>query len=193
MDTITFKKQTYEILEEIDEHKMLVKNGDKLFELWRLGKGTVALDNFRYAFKRLKASGLKIPEVVFLDKKNGDVIIEHIEGPTVFDTLREKDLPDELYEQLFNMNWLARANRILLLFDTKNFIFKENQLYYMPFTFDVYTKEKDLSQRDIYYWFYTKQFRERLIALNLPIDKSRIKNEYEQNKEIVLKVVKYYR
>lgn len=96
-------------------------------------------------------------------------------------------------EQVFIANFKARVNRIRLDFDPTNFIYKDGKLYYLPFTFTEYVRDADFTQKEIRLYFYTKEFKEFLISKGLPIDQSRLKNEYERNKEIVLTVVKYFR
>ena len=107
--------------------------------------------------------------------------------------LRNKDLDEKIIEQAFLQNYKARTNRLRLDFNPINFIYQDNTLYYMPFTFTQYVRDEDFTQKELRLWFYTKEFKDLLISKGLPIDQSRIKNEYVQNKEIVLLVVKYFR
>ena len=149
--------------------------------------------DFKYAVKRLTAAGVKIPNVIKLDKKNYTALLELVEGDTVFDMLRNKDLDEKIIEKAFLQNYKARTNRLRLDFDPINFIYQNDKLYYMPFTFTQYEREQDFTQKELRLWFYTKEFKDLLMKKGLPIDQSRIKNEYVQNKEIVLLVVKYFR
>ena len=119
--------------------------------------------------------------------------MEDIKGETIFEELCKHDLDEKIIEQAFLLNYKTRINRIRLDFNPDKFIYRDNKLYYLPFTFTEYIRDEDFTQKEIRLWFYTNEFKNLLIEKGLPLDKSRLKNEYERNKEIVLTVVKYFR
>lgn len=193
MTTLTVKKKDYDVIEEYGEYSMKVSKDGKTYFAKLLGHKTRAFSNFMYAFKRLKSANIFMPKRVVVDKKKGIVLSEFIEGKTVFEDLCEKDLEDIYYSKVFLMSYSARMSGIRLDFNPKNFKLVDGELYYLAYTFDVYSKAEDFSTNEAKYWFYTKEFRQLLIDEHINIDSKRIKNEYENNKEMVLKVVQYYR
>lgn len=193
MDITIVKKKEYEVLETLGKDVYLVTREGKKYIVRTFAPASGTFYNFLYANKMLKASGVRIPKMFAKDKKTGNILLEYIEGETVFDQLIKGPLSDEIFEDAFTQNWRARINRILLDFNPLNFRMYEGKLVYTPFIISQYVKEKDFSQTDIRLWFYTREFKELLITNGLPIDQSRLKNEYEQNKEIVLTVIKHYR
>ena len=193
MTTLTVKKKDYEVIEEYGEYSMKVAREGKTYFAKLLGYKTRAYSNFMYAYKRLYNANIVMPKRVVVDKKRGIVLSEFIEGEKVFEDLAKRDLDDSYYSQVFIMSYLARTNRMNLDFDPRNFIMSNGTLYYLSYTFDEYRRDLDFSTNQAKYWFYTKEFRDLLIENHLDIDKSRIKTEYENNKEMVLKVVQFYK
>lgn len=191
-DIFVIKKKEYKNEEVISEFLFKVSCEGKFYIVRDLGAKTIVFKNFRYANKRLSSSGIKVPKV-FMDKKQGLAVIEYIDGPTAFEELINHDFDDNIYEQLFTMNWKARVNGLQLDFNPQNFRIVDGILYYISFTFDRYIRAEDFSQNTFRLWMYTKDFREKLINEGIEIDKSRILSEFEENKKLVLTVVKNFK
>lgn len=189
---LVVKKKSYEVVEDVNEYLAVVESEGKKYVVYHFADKN-NFDNFKFAAKRLKSCGLAMPEVYDIDKKNFTALVEYIDGISPFDKLREEDLPEAIIEQLFNLNYRSRVNRIRLDFDPENFIIRDNTLYYMPFTFSEYRRETDFTQKEIYLWYYTNEFVAVLKQRGLPIQKDRLINSFDRNKQIVLQVVKYFR
>lgn len=189
---LVVKKKSYEVVEEVNEYLAVVESEGKKYVVYHFADKN-NFDNFKFAVKRLKSCGLAMPEVYDIDKKNFTALVEYIDGISPFDKLREEDLPESIIEQLFNLNYRARVNKIRLDFDPENFVIHDDTLYYMPFTFSEYTRETDFTQKEIYLWYYTNEFVAVLKQRGLPIQKDRLINSFDRNKQIVLQVVKYFR
>ena len=69
----------------------------------------------------------------------------------------------------------------------------DGKLYYIYPSFIMYSKEKDLADKYIRLWFNTKELANYLAKLGVFYDKSRLKEDFQTNKQIVLTVCKYYR
>ena len=193
MENIEIKKKTYQIIERINSYLLKVKDEDKEYLCYDFNDNKEGFFDFKFAYKRLKGCGLTLPIVYALDKKNYRALVELIEGATIFEELCNHDLDEKVIEEVFNANYKARMNRLRLDFDPHKFIYKNEKLYYLPFTFTSYIRDEDFTQKELRLWFYTNEFKKLLIDSGLPIDQSRLKNEYERNKEIVLLVVKYFK
>ena len=194
MASIIVKKNEYEVIDNINTFLYKVQDKDNNYYLaYDFKDNKDGFFDFKFANKRLKSCGLNIPQVYVIDKKNFCALVEEVKGSTVFDELQEHDLDEKIIEQAFIMNYKARMNRLRLDFDPHQFVIKDDKLYYLPFTFTNYVREEDFTQKELRLWFYTNEFKKLLIEQGLPIDQSRLKNEYERNKEIVLLVVKYFR
>lgn len=193
MEIIEVKNKSYKVVEEVNSYTFLVSDDNKNYLVYNFDQNIDGFKDFKFANKRLKASNVTIPAVYVIDKKNHRFLVEYIKGDTVFDTLTKQDLDEKIIELCFNQNYRARINRMRLDFDPVNFKYVDGKLYYLPFTFTEYSREADFTQKELRLWFYTNDFKELLISKGIPVDKSRLKNEYERNKEIVLTVVKYFK
>ena len=170
MEEFVIKKKIYKVVEEYHEHCFKVENDNKFFIVRSLGTKSVAFYNFCYANKRLVAAGVSIPKILVKDKKQGLILEEFIDGDTVYDMLRNKDLDEKIYELVFVENWRARVNGLRLNFNPLNFRYVNGRLIYTAFVFDVYKKDEDFSQKEIRLWFYTKEFKANLIENGLDIE-----------------------
>lgn len=190
---IVIKKKIYQVLEEINSYTYRVRKDDKIYDAVVFNDNKEGFNDFKFASKRLKNAGIKIPSVLVIDKKTCSFLLEHVEGPTCFDELVDHDLDEKIIEQIFIFNFKARMNGMRLDFNPLNFIDVNGTVYYTPFTFTQYIRAEDFTEKELRLWFYTKEFRDLLISKGIAIEKSRIANEFEQNKQIVLTVVKYFR
>lgn len=193
MEQITFKKDTYQVVEELNSYILKVEKDGKFFIVFDFSNNATAFADFKFAHKRLKNSGITIPTLYVLDKKAHRALLEYIEGPTGLDLLSEKDIEDNIFEQLFLMNYKARINTMRLDFHPDKLRVKDNKLYYLPFTFTTYVRSEDFTEQELKLWFYGKDGSNYLLEHGYKIDKNRISNEYEGNKKMVLTVVKYFR
>ena len=80
-----------------------------------------------------------------------------------------------------------------LNYEPEKWMLVNNELYYLSLMTIRYQKPKDLVDRYIRLWFNTNELAKYLKDLGKNYDKSRIKNDFSTNKEIVLMTCKYYR
>ena len=193
MEKIIIKKNEYTPIKELGENLLLVeREGQKYVVRW-LGVKTEAFSDFKYAMKKMQTSNVASPKVICLDKKTGYALIQYIDGPTMFEELIDHDFNDDVYQQLFNINWMARKAMMQLDFNPQNFRIENGKIYYIPFTFGFYQKNNDFVEKDLRLWFYTKEFEKLLLENGQSLQKSRLLADFNLNKKIVLTVVKYYR
>ena len=193
MDNIIIKKNEYTPIKELGENLMLVEREGKKYVVRWLGIKTNAFSDFKYAMKRMKTSNVTSPEVYYMDKKTGYALMQYIDGPTMYEELIDHDFDDDIYQQLFNINWNARRAMMQLDFNPQNFRIDNGKIYYIPFTFDFYKKSDDFVEKDLRLWFYTKEFEKLLTKNGQLLQHQRLLPDFELNKKIVLTVVKYYR
>ena len=81
---------------------------------------------------------------------------------------------------------------ILLDYSPNNFKLIKGKLLYLSCFYKKYEEKQNFVNTQIKLWFYTKELVNYLESKNLPVDHSRLKEEYETNKELVLATIKYY-
>ena len=192
-EIIEIKRKEYEIIEQIGEHSFKVKRKGQFFFMKKFEDDPVAFEKFVDAEHRLRVSGVTNPKCYIYDKKLRIAIIEYVEGETCFDMLLKEDLSESVIELLFKTIWYARNDRLALDYSPKNFVFANGKLYYLPFKYDIFTTNEQFVQKDIMLWFFTKDFIKYCHSLGIDADQTRLKSDYETNKNIALMTVKYYR
>lgn len=193
MANYIFKKDTYEVREQLSSFIYKVAKDEKDYIVFDFKDNPEGFSDFKFAQKRLRNSGIQIPNLVALDKKNRFAILEYVDGPTGLDLLDKGDIEDIVFEQLFALNYKARINNMRLDFHPHKFRFFNNKLYYLPFTFTAYIRKEDFTEKELNLWFYSKTGTDNLLAHGYAINKNRIGSEFETNKKMVLTVVKYFR
>ena len=158
---------------------------DKKYEK-KLFKNLVAL------FKYIGRSNLSVPKLITIDKVNQVILREKVEGKNVLQMLGESDLEESVYQQLFFLFGCAKKMGLNLEYNPKHYLYVENRLIYIGFTFDEYSEKKDLINNGIMLWYYTSEVVPELEKIGFKRDPKRLKPRGEQNKEIVLSVYKYY-
>lgn len=187
-----FKK--YEVKEQVDDSTYLVTCKNDKFLLRTFDINTEAGQDLELSLTRIKTSGIKAPKLMLFDRKKGYAIVEYIEGISVAQYISQKDLDDAIYEQLFSNAYLAKTSGATLKYEPNQWLINDAGIIYYVYPHIIkYSEEKDLVKHYISLWFNTKQLEKYLIDLGFKYDHKRIKDEYQTNKEMLLKVVKFYK
>ena len=192
-EIIEIKRKEYEVIEQISDHTYKVERKGQYYFMKKFEDDPAGFEKFVDVEHDLRVSGVANPKCYLYDKKLRIAILEYIEGETCFDTLLKEDLPESVIEQLFKTFWYAKNDRLALDYSPKNFVFVNGKLYYLPFICGKFTSNEQFVQKDIMLWFFTKDFIKYCHSLGINVDQSRLKSDYETNKNIALMTVKYYR
>lgn len=190
---VEIKRKEYEIIESIGSHSFKVMRKNQYFFMKKYEDDPAGFEKFIEAEHRLRVSGVTNPKCFLYDKKTRTVIVEYVEGKNCLQNLLEGDLPESIIELMFKTFWYARNDRLALDYSPENFVFANNKLYYLPFICGQFTTNEQFIQKDIRLWFFTKEFVKYCRDRGLTPDESRLKSDYETNKNIALMTVKYYR
>ncbi|MCD8204775.1 MAG: hypothetical protein LUC16_03005 [Coprobacillus sp.] len=190
---IIVKKKPYEVVETVKDNHYVVKRKKKTYFCIDYGLDEATYDGIIEIEKKMSNTGIIYPHIRVNDKKAHIILTDYIPGPSCLDDLVAGDLTDEHYDGIFMEAWYARNEKYLLDFNPENFKLYNGEVYYMKYKLYPYKEEEAFQLKGIYKWAYTKEFTKHLNELHITVDPSRLKEEFEQNKEIVLLVVKYYR
>ena len=186
-----FKK--YEVVEKLDDNTFLAVCKNKKFLVRTFEYVPEDGQELEYSLTRIKSSAIKAPKLELFDRKNKYAIIEYIEGESMAKYLSKHELNDDIYKQLFDTAYFAKMARITLNYEPDRWLLSEGKLYYVYPHILEYNEQKDLVKHYIRLWFNTKELSQFLNEKGLDFDKTRIKDEYTTNKEILLKTVSFYR
>lgn len=187
---IGFKK--YKVISSLSDDSFIVENKNKRYLIRDLHGNLKEFYHIIDSYKRFLNTGIKHPKVKGKDKKRCLLLIEYIDGRNIMEMLMEKDLPEIIYEKIFFLAYMARVEHKALNFDPSLYVFDGKEIYYMNEELYEFNDETKFINKGIRLWFYTKEFVELLKEKGLESDKSRIKEDYAINKQIVLMTCKYY-
>ena len=190
---IEVKRKVFTIIEQIGEHSYKVERKGHFFFLKKFEDDADKFEAFCDGEHRLRVSGVTNPKCLLYDKKTRIAVVEFVEGKTCFEDLLKEDLPEQAIEILFKTFWYARNDRMALDYKPEYFKFVNGKLYYLPFAYQKYVNNESFVQNDIRLWFFTKDFIKYCHDKGIAVDQSRLKSDYETNKNIALMTVKYYR
>ena len=192
MSTIIVKHKEFEVVELISNNTLKCSFKNKLYLLTKLDINDVNYRENLFMISRLSHSAVKQPKLKFIDKKQGYVVREFIEGITVFDYILNNDFNENIYKQIFYNSYSARIAGLKLNFELKAWILVGDDLYYTDLFTEKYVAEKDFTKNDVRLWFLSNELCKYYEKNSVLFDKSRLKQEYEVNKEMVLMTCKYY-
>lgn len=189
MVSINVKRKSFEImstlLEDETHSTYLAQRKGKKY----IVKSYVTYNVFSYIIeqhKKLKKCGIKTPKLLKVDKVRLTILFEYVEGENMLDKLSKEDIPETIFDKLFVMYRFARFSKIDLNYMPENFVFYNNELYYMSTELNPQMSDKNLENYGIRYWVYTFECGEHLEEKGYKVDKSRLLSRAVANKKIVL-------
>lgn len=192
METIVIKRKEFTILEQLGDRSFKVERKGKIFFIKKFENNKEEFQVFLKATHRFSITAIPTPKIYLYDKNNCIVVMQYIDAENVLDLLIQKDLPEEIIEEIFTINYYAKFEKMVLNHHPDNYKYDGKKLYYLPFEFQEYKGKDTFAEEGIKYWFYTKELVNYLKEKGFPYDEKRIGNEYARNKEMALMAVKYY-
>ena len=122
------------------------------------------IDAERYAYKRLKAMGIRIPKMLAMDTAAERIVKEYIEGPTIFELVRDGASAEPWLPQVRQMAERAKAAGVNIDYFSPNFVVQTHTglLYYIDYECNEYTEEWNFENWGIKYWSQTPDFLKHL-------------------------------
>ena len=192
MENIVIKRKEFTILEKLGDRSYKVERKGKLFFLKKFEGQKEEFNAFVKAAHRFSITAINTPKIYLYDKNNYIVVMQYVEGDNMLDLLIQSDLKEELIAMVFEINYLAKIEKMAINFYPDQFKYDGKKMYYLPFTYHEFKGQDMFPQEGIKYWFYTKELVEYLKQKGLPYDEKRIGNTYQRNKEMALMAIKYY-
>lgn len=116
----------------------------------------------RYDYGRLKAAGIRIPEMYDLDAAAERIVKEYIEGRTVFDLVKDRVSTAPYVEQVKEMAARAKAAGLNIDYFPTNFVVRDGLIYYVDYECNDYMDEWNFENWGVKYWSRTQEFEEYL-------------------------------
>lgn len=114
-------------------------------------------------YKRLLKTNINIPKMIYCDIEREIIIKEYIDGPTIYELVKEDLMKDNYLEQVKEMAKLAYLSGLNIDYYSTNFILDKNGIiYYIDYECNEYDEKWNFENWGIKYWSKTKEFIETL-------------------------------
>ena len=192
MSVLKIKHREFEIVQIIKDDVFKCERKDKIYFIkkYNLEKAECR-ERFNNVIK-ISHSSVTQPKLKLVDKKNGYVVKEYVEGTLMSDYILDHDFDENIYRQIYMNSYMARVIGIYLDYSLNSWMLVGDTLYYVGDFCDKFTPEKDFTKSGMTMWFMTKDLVNYYEKNGILFDKSRIKEEFVVNKEMVLMTCKYY-
>ncbi len=113
-------------------------------------------------YLRLKETGIRIPAMLSVDDAAEIIVKEYIEGPTVFEMLRDGVSVEPFLFQVREMAELSKKAGLNIDFFPTNFVVCNGLIYYVDYECNRYMDQWNFENWGIKYWSRTPEFMEYL-------------------------------
>lgn len=103
-------------------------------------------------YKRLKETGIRIPELIAIDLENERIIKEYIDGPTIAELVKDGKLLDDYLVQVRRMSEDVYSHGLNIDYYPTNFIVQDGLLYYIDYECNDYMDEWSFENWGVTYW-----------------------------------------
>lgn len=192
MNALKIKHKEFEIVEIISNNIWKCSFKNKLYIISKLDNKDVNYKETLFMFNKLKNSGVNQPKLICVDKKQGYIVREFIDGLNMFDYILDSDFDENIYKQIFLNSYYARVAGLNLDFNLKAWTLVGDKLYYTSLFSEKYDPKMDFTKKMVRLWFLSEELANYFKKSGVLLDNSRIKDENTVNKEMVLMTCKYY-
>lgn len=114
----------------------------------------------RNDYARLTNAGIRIPQMLLLDAEKERIVKEYIEGPTIFELVRDGRSVEGYLKEVRDMAAKARRAGLNIDYFPTNFVVEEKtgSLYYIDYECNPYMEEWSFENWGIQYWSRTPAF-----------------------------------
>ena len=114
-------------------------------------------------YRRLKEAGIRIPAMLSVDEGSERIVKEYIDGPTIFEMVRDGLSVELFMTQIREMAEKAKKAGLNIDYFPTNFVVHNDLLYYVDYECNQYMDEWNFENWGIQYWSRTPAFEEYLV------------------------------
>lgn len=144
------------------------------------------------AYNKLSAIGIRIPKLLAYSEKDSFILKEYVEGLTGAELLSENKLEEKHFVEVFSMAKTLYDNNTNIDFFPTNFVYKNDEVYYVDYECNELIEEWDFETWGIYFWLNSGGMKELLdkgksSKLCMPNSAKPIKDGYETKARELIK------
>ena len=109
-------------------------------------------------YNRLLQTGIKIPRMLDIDIANERILKEYIDGPTIYDLVKNDTMKDLYLMQMKEMVKAVYEAGLNIDYFPTNFIVQNEQIFYIDYECNNYMDEWNFEKWGIKYWSKTQEF-----------------------------------
>ena len=192
MNSITINRKEFEIVEIIKNNSFKCSFKDKIYFVKQYNMEKSSEESKFNNCLKLNKSAVNFPKIFLADKRSGCIAFEYLDGVLLNDYILENDFDENIYRQVFLNSYMAKEIRLQLDFSLDQWMMVNSSLFYVGDYCESYQPEKDFTKTQIREWFLSKELVKFYENKGILFDKSRVKDDYTVNKEMVLMTCKYY-
>lgn len=113
-------------------------------------------------YEKLCGVNINLPRLIEIDYKEERILKEYIEGPTVYDLVKNDLITEEIIKSVENMARKCFEHNLNIDYYPTNFIVRNNEVYYIDYECNLYDEKWNFSNWGIKYYSKTKEFLETL-------------------------------
>ena len=115
-------------------------------------------------YERLLKTGIRIPEMFYIDMENEIILKQYIEGKTIYELLVEDVSVEPYIDQIRDMADKARTHNLNIDYFPTNFVVHDGLIWYIDYECNEYMDEYSFENWGIRYWSRTREFQDYLEA-----------------------------
>lgn len=117
-------------------------------------------------YRRLQETGIRIPQMLDIDIENERILKEYIDGPTIFELVKENQMKDIYVEQMREMASQVYAHGLNIDYFPTNLVVQDDFIYYIDYECNNYMEEWNFENWGIKYWSKTQEFMDYVEQLS---------------------------
>ena len=114
----------------------------------------------RNDYQRLLQTGINMPRMLGIDILNERILKEYIEGPTIYDLVKNDAMKEAYIDQVRDMAATVRSVGLNIDYFPTNFVVKNGVIFYIDYECNAYMDEWNFENWGIKYWSKTQEFIE---------------------------------
>ena len=109
-------------------------------------------------YQRLSNIGVPMPKLLEVDQAQERILKEYIDGPTIFQLVREGRMKEDYLRQMRQLSQKLYAAGTNIDYFPTNFVVQDGHLFYVDYECNNYMEQWSFENWGIQYWSKTEQF-----------------------------------
>lgn len=109
-------------------------------------------------YERLKAAGIPVPALLAVDREAERLVKAYIDGPTIFELIRDGEDVDPYLDQARILAARAQAAGLNIDYFPTNFVVQGGRLWYVDYECNGYMDQWNFENWGVRYWSRTPEF-----------------------------------